>query len=153
MENTDYLMRQVEGLNLFFRELFSKILLLKEGAATDIQVSEINDLLIPALGINLDDIVNSTDEELLEKLLKKKISIADLNKLISVIADLAKISDQMETGYRSDQFLAKALFLEGYLAKTSNIAYYDNLNWAGKSKKSWAFALNSHAPETNWSGH
>ena len=136
MENTDYLMRQVEGLDVFFRKLFSKILLLKEGAATDIQISEINDLLIPALGINLDDIANSTNEELLEKLLKKKISISDLNKLISVIAGLAKISDQMATGYRSDQFLAKALFLEGYLAKTCNIAYYDKLNWPGESKKS-----------------
>ena len=136
MENSDYLMRQIEGLDVFFRKLFSKIFLLKEGAATDIQVSEINDLLISALAINLDDIVNSTDEELLEKLLKKKISISDLSKLIAVIADLAKISDQMATGYRSDQFLAKALFLEGYLAKTSNIAYYDNLNWPRKSKKS-----------------
>jgi hypothetical protein len=136
MENTDYLMRQVEGLNLFFRKLFSKILLLEEGAATDIQIAEINDLLIPALGINLDDIANSTNEELLEKLLKKKISISDLNKLVSVIADLAKISEQMVTGYRSDQFLAKALFLEGYLAKTCNIAYYDNLDRLHKSKKS-----------------
>ena len=129
-------MRQIEGLNVLFRKLFSKILLLKEGAATDIQVSEINDLLISALGINLDDIANSSNEELLKKLLKKKISIPDLNKLISVIADLAEISDQMATGYRSDQFLAKALFLEEYLATTCNIAYYDSLNWPGKSKKS-----------------
>jgi flagellar biosynthesis component FlhA len=136
MENTDYLMRQIEGLNVLFRKLFSKISLLKEGAATDIQVAEINDLLKDALGINLDDIANSTNEELLEKLLKKKISISDLNKLISVIADLAKISDQMATGYRSDRLLARALFLEGYLEKTCNIAYYDNLTRLDKSEKS-----------------
>ncbi len=125
-------MRQIEGLNVLFRKLFSKILLLKEGAATDIQVSEINDLLISALGINLDDIANSINEELLEKLLKKKISIPDLNKLISLITDLAEISDRMATGYRSDLLLAKARFLEEYLAKTYNIAYYDKLNWPGK---------------------
>ena len=136
MENHDYLMDQINGLDVFFRKLFSKILLLKEGAATDVQVSEINDLLITALGINLDDIANSTNEELLEKLLKRKISSSDLSKLISVIADLAEVSDQMATGYQADQFVARALFLEGYLAKTCNIAYYDNLNRFDKSKKS-----------------
>ncbi len=126
MENQDLLLRQIESLGLFFRKIFSKVLLLKESAATDIKVAEVGDLLKSGIGMSLDEIALLTNEGFLARLSAQKLTSADLSNMINLLVDLAAIKAASSTGYNSNQLLSKALFIGDYLAEHQKMVYFGN---------------------------
>jgi len=128
MPYEDYLMRQVNSLENVFKKIFSKLLLLNNSVAAPASISEISELLKLATGLHLNEIANSTNDELLARLLEKKLSSSDLNSIINILIDLARINDPAATGYDPDQLLSKALFIDNYVAKNQKTAYFNNFD-------------------------
>jgi len=128
MPYEDYLMRQVNSLENVFKKIFSKLLLLNNSVAAPASISEISELLKLATGLHLNEIANSTNDELLARLLEKKLSSSDLNSIINILIDLAKMDNPAATGYEPDQLLSKAVFIDNYIAKNRKIAYFNNFD-------------------------
>lgn len=127
MENHDLLADQIEMLGLFFRKIFSKLLLLKERKATDIQVAEVKGLLKTGIGMDLDEIALLTNEEFLARLSHQKLAPADLSNMINLLVDLARINTEAPEGYNTHQLLSKAVFISDYLTKTQNLVFFGNM--------------------------
>jgi hypothetical protein len=127
MENYDLFEKSIESLGFFFRILFSKILLLKESEATDIQVAEIGDLMKSEIGLNLHDIASLTNEAFLANLLEKKLTAADLSNMINLLVELATVKNGQPAKYNSNQLLSKALFLGNYLTTNQKMVYFGNV--------------------------
>ena len=127
MENYGILMKQIEALGIIFRKLFSKIFLLKESGATNIQVAEIGDLMKSEIGLNLHDIASLTNEAFLTSLLEKKLTAADLSNMINLLVELATVKNELLAKYNSNQLLSKALFLGDYLTTNQKMVYFGNV--------------------------
>ncbi|MEJ7558838.1 MAG: hypothetical protein WKF66_11070 [Pedobacter sp.] len=134
MENRDYLLKQLEAFGEALRRLRSKVSLLKESDATDIEVAEIDELMKAVIGINLQDIANLTNEDFLDVLLEKKLKGADLSNVINLLVDLAKVKRGMQDKYNSNQLLSKALFLGNYLA-SQKMAFFENIKALDEARK------------------
>jgi hypothetical protein len=120
-------MKQIEALGIIFRKLFSKIFLLKESGATNIQVAEIGDLMKSEIGLNLHDIASLTNEAFLTSLLEKKLTAADLSNMINLLVELATVKNELLAKYNSNQLLSKALFLGDYLTTNQKMVYFGNV--------------------------
>jgi hypothetical protein len=102
-------------------------LLLKESGATDIQVSEIGDLMKSAIGLNLNDIAGLTNEAFLTSLLEKKPTATDLGNMVNLLVELAPVKNGLPAKYNPNQLLSKALFLGDYLATNQKMVYFGNV--------------------------
>ncbi|RZK78836.1 MAG: hypothetical protein EOO85_05255 [Pedobacter sp.] len=127
MERRDYLIKQFEALGEALRKLLSKVSLLKDIDPSDIEVSEIDDLMKAEIGLNLQDISGLNDEGFLSYLLEKHLQSADLSKVINLLVDLATIKNKMVDEYNSNQLLTKALFLGNHLTLREKMVYFDNI--------------------------
>jgi hypothetical protein len=127
MENYDHLMKQFESLGEALRKLLSKVSLLKESGATDIQAADIRDLMKSAIGLNLHDIAGLTNEAFLTSLLEKKLKAADLSNMVDLLVELATVKNGLPDGYNSSQLLSKALFLGNYLTTNQKMVYFGNI--------------------------
>jgi hypothetical protein len=135
MENHDLLIKQLESLGEVFRKLLSKVSLLKESKATDVQVAEIGDLIKSGIGLNLDEIASLTNEAFLTSLLEKKLTAADLSNMINLLVELAKVKNDLLTQSNSNQLLSKALFLGDYLTTNQKIVYFGNVAALGEAER------------------
>jgi hypothetical protein len=127
MENRDYLMKQFDSIGEALKKLLSKILLLKEGESSDIQIAEIGDLMRSAIGLDLDDVAGLTNEAFLADLLEKRVSADDLSEVVNILVELAKVKDDLPDEYDSKQLLSKSLFLGDYLTTTQKMVYFGNI--------------------------
>jgi hypothetical protein len=135
MANYDFLLKQFELLGEALRKLLFKVLLLKEGKATDIQVAEISALMKSEIGLNLYDIASLTNEAFLANLLEKKLTATDLSNMINLLVELATIKNELLAKYNSNQLLSKALFLGDYLTTNQKTAYFGNLSALDEAKR------------------
>ena len=127
MERRDYLIKQFEALGEALRKLLSRVSLLKDIDPSDIEVSEIDDLMKAEIGLNLQDISGLNDEGFLSYLLEKHLQSGDLSKVINLLVDLATIKNKMADDYDSNQLLTKALFLGNYISLREKMVYFDNI--------------------------
>lgn len=135
MENYDLLIKQLESLGEVFRKLLSKILLLKESGATDIQVAEIGDLMKSGIGLSLHDIESLTNEAFLTSLLEKKLTTVDLSDMINLLVELATVKNGLPAKYNLNQLLSKALFLGDYLTANQKMVYFGNVAALDEARK------------------
>ncbi len=102
MERRDHLIKQFDALGEALSKLLSKVSLLKEREASDIEIAEIaeiDDLMKSAIGLDLHEIASLSDELFLTNLMEKKLEASDLS----------------------------TLFLGNYLASNQKLVYFGNI--------------------------
>ena len=133
MAHYDVFEKAIEGLGIFFRKLFSKVMMLHESKATDIQVAEIGDMMKQGLGLDLNDIAGLTNEAFLASLQQKRLSPTDLSNMINVLVKLAKVKNGLPADYDTNQLLSKALFLGDHLANKKTV-FIENIKALDEAK-------------------
>ncbi|HEY4323629.1 MAG TPA: hypothetical protein VGN20_06575 [Mucilaginibacter sp.] len=134
MEHYDIFDKAMEILGIFFRKILSKIMLLKENGATDIQVAEIGDLMKSGIGLNLHDIESLTNEAFLTNLLDKKLKATDFSNMINLLVELGTVKNSLPAKYNSNQLLSKALFLGDYLTTNQKMVNWGNIAALDKAR-------------------
>ena len=130
MERRDHLIKQFDALGEALSKLLSKVSLLKEREASDIEIAEIaeiDDLMKSAIGLDLHEIASLSDELFLTNLMEKKLEASDLSTMVNLLVELASVKNGLFEEYDSDQLLTKALFLGNYLATNQKLVYFGNI--------------------------
>ena len=127
MERRDHLIKQFDALGEALSKLLSKVSLLKEREAFDIEIAEIDDLMKSAIGLDLHEIASLSDELFLTNLMEKKLEASDLSTMVNLLVELASVKNGLFEEYDSDQLLTKALFLGNYLATNQKLVYFGNI--------------------------
>lgn len=127
MERRDHLIKQFDALGEALSKLLSKVSLLKEREAFDIEIAEIDDLMKSAIGLDLHEIASLSDELFLTNLMEKKLEASDLSTMVNLLVELASVKNGLFEEYDSNQLLTKALFLGNYLATNQKLVYFGNI--------------------------
>jgi hypothetical protein len=134
MENKDFLMRQVESIEIILKKIFSRIVISNDSAISEAGIAEIGDLLKGLTGLNLKEIANCTDEEFLTALVEKKLGPADMSDLIDVLVDLAREATAEILDFDAINLAKKALYIHAYITKSQKTVYYNNVNSIARAK-------------------
>lgn len=127
-------MRQVEGLDIILKKIFSKMRISDDSVISEANILEVNDLLKQRTGLSLTEIANSNDEEFLTCLLEKKLRSSDMSYLIDVFVDLAKEGNAEVLGFNAIDLARKALFIEDYISKSQKTVYFGNVDSVGQAQ-------------------
>lgn len=107
MEQTDYLLRQLQAITILLKKLLANILKLKDKNPSECLVL-IDENLKSILGHSLSQISSLSNEKFIQLLAEKKI----LNpRQRTDLAEILSVSSELMSYYEKRKLLAKALFL------------------------------------------
>lgn len=123
MVNNDFLMKQIDSLELGLRALLSKVISVSDNSTETNHFGFTNESLKKKINIDLLEIIDIPDNLLIELLLSKGFTPSNLNDIIHVIFYLTNKNQKSNAEYDANVLLRKSLVIETYFNKVLKIAF------------------------------
>lgn len=125
MVNNDFLMKQIDSLELGLRALLSKRISVSDNSTETNHFGFTNESLKKKINVDLLEIIDIPDNLLIELLLSKGFTPSNLNDIIHIIFYLTNKNQKSNAEYDANVLFRKSLVIETYLNQVLKIAFFN----------------------------